>query len=528
MVTGVTRITRPQAWVLIVAFLGSLAVVPLVDLPGKVGGELAAAGARLAESLRHEWESPGSMLEVNRVVERELRSIESVVADHSLLAKFGRPILLEWMLAVGAGNENAYPGREGWLFFRPDIDFLTARSFAKKPGRPENAIASFAADLAGRGILLVLLPVPGKAAIHPEMFAAGLWETMPESADAADFKKRLDAAVEKEFARRGLKGPLPVLADPGDLLWQKKKEGPQFLKTDTHWTPDAMESVAAWVANQLGHSGIAPSAPTDWVVSPETISGRGDTASMLNLPSGSRWITGQTVEVQRVHRSSGEPWSTDASSPVLLLGDSFTNMYSQAELGWGSGAGLAEHLSLGLGQTIDRITRNDDGAWATREMLASELRRDPRRLEGKKVVVWQFAMRELVSGDWKDIPLPGEEAHTAEAENFVVLKPGESRRFEGRILAMGALPVIGTTPDRDYLTAFHLQETGGGDQAVVYLQTLKDNERTAAARLAPGQTISLNISSWMDAEETFGSMNRGDLEDGSLLLQEPNFGILEP
>ncbi len=40
-------------------------------------------------------------------------------------------------------------------------------------------------------------------------------------------------------------------------------------------------------------------------------------------------------------------------------------------MGWGEGAGLAEHLVYHLGQPIDWIARNDAGANATREMLSS-------------------------------------------------------------------------------------------------------------------------------------------------------------
>ena len=40
--------------------------------------------------------------------------------------------------------------------------------------------------------------------------------------------------------------------------------------------------------------------------------------------------------------------------------------------------------------------------FATRAML----QRTPERLEGKRVVVYQFAERELAFGDWKMIGLP--------------------------------------------------------------------------------------------------------------------------
>jgi len=55
-----------------------------------------------------------------------------------------------------------------------------------------------------------------------------------------------------------------------------------------------------------------------------------------------------------------------------------------------------------LRRPVDRLVQNDEGAFATRAMP----QRDPDRLDGKRVVVYQFAARELAFGDWKVIPLP--------------------------------------------------------------------------------------------------------------------------
>jgi len=81
-------------------------------------------------------------------------------------------------------------------------------------------------------------------------------------------------------------------------------------------------------------------------------------------------------------------------------------MYSLATLGWGESAGFAEQLSYTLQRPIDRIVQNDQGAHATRGLLARELGRGADRLAGKRVVIWQFAARELAFGDWRVIQLP--------------------------------------------------------------------------------------------------------------------------
>ncbi len=93
---------------------------------------------------------------------------------------------------------------------------------------------------------------------------------------------------------------------------------------------------------------------------------------------------------------------------MLLLGDSFSAIYSQPELGFGAGAGFGERLSFHLGLPVDRLVRNAGGASATRAALAEELRRDPARLDGVVAVVWQLAARELSQGTWDEAPMPRE------------------------------------------------------------------------------------------------------------------------
>ena len=45
---------------------------------------------------------------------------------------------------------------------------------------------------------------------------------------------------------------------------------------------------------------------------------------------------------------------------MLLLGDSFSNIFSFEAMGWGESAGFAEHLSAALRRPIDCILRNSD------------------------------------------------------------------------------------------------------------------------------------------------------------------------
>ena len=107
---------------------------------------------------------------------------------------------------------------------------------------------------------------------------------------------------------------------------------------------------------------------------------------ILDLPRRFARPLFQRVETRRVVVRDGAPWRPTRGAPVLLLGDSFSAVFSQPDLGWGSGAGFAERLSFQLGLPVDRIVRNAGGASATRQALADELGRDPGRLDGVRVV----------------------------------------------------------------------------------------------------------------------------------------------
>ncbi|MCP3918809.1 MAG: hypothetical protein GY711_24950 [bacterium] len=122
---------------------------------------------------------------------------------------------------------------------------------------------------------------------------------------------------------------------------------------------------------------------------------------LLDDPGRPRWIAPDAVTVHAVGRADGARFRTDESSSVLLLGDSFTNIYPLPAMGWGRDAGLAERLSLHLGRAVDCIARTGSGAHASRDALA---RAGATRLEHKRVVVFQFAARELVLGQWDGAP----------------------------------------------------------------------------------------------------------------------------
>jgi hypothetical protein len=353
----------------------------------------------------------------NRALLARIEVLEQRVEQGSAIGRALRPyaqlLLTGWL---GAGNERVYPGRGGWLFYRPDVDYVTARGFLdtrhvarrlasaaeweiRPSADPIAAIAQLHADLRSRGIDLVVMPTPVKPVIHPEGLASE--SNRPVRNRSYDqFVAALDAAGVAVFDAAG-----ELSRGPGD----------KYLRTDTHWRPEAMEAVAErlarfiearWpVARAIGPAdpvvrGFTP-ADSEYRVEQLEVQQTGDIVPMLDLPDGQQLYPPESVWLRRIVNVDGSGWRSSRDADVLVLGDSFSNIYSLESMGWGTSAGFVEQLSYALRRPIDRIVQNDEGAFATRAMLA----RDGGRLKNTRIVVYQFAERELAFGDWKILPL---------------------------------------------------------------------------------------------------------------------------
>ena len=548
---GRTDISPGLARFMVVAFLGTLVAVPSIQLALEIHGAGRTPGAQrwpsccdlalrlptVAESFR---EAEGGL--IRKVLAANARLLKSIdeyedrLEDDSFLARHllspTQSILTRW---GGLGNEKAYVGRDGWLFYRPGIEYLTGPGFldpevlarrasggneytAPPHPDPRPAILGFHEQLARSGIRLVLIPTPVKPMIEPDRFsaryAASSQSRVLQNFSFARFKDEMTAA--------GI-----LVFDPAPALMERRREtgAPQYLATDTHWTPDAMQFVAERLSTFLGENVTLSTRPeADFRGRTTFVRNLGDIAVMLRLSPEQDLFPEESVTIRQVLRADGTPWRPAPSADVLLLGDSFTNIYSMPEMNWGEAAGFAEQLSLALQRPIDRIAQNDAGAHATRQTLAQELARGERRLDGLRVVVWQFAIRELSVGDWRPIPLPAprsseprpsREPTSAEAARLVV---------RGRVRAVAEVPQPGSVPYRDAITAVHLAEVEAvrgnapGPEIVAYLWGMRDNRWTDAARYQAGQVVTLDLTPWAQAQPTYGRFTRVELDDPDFVL----------
>ncbi len=379
---------------------------------------LLAPIGEIAWSLAHD-RRPAIQDSLNDIAHRtdELRvAFEDELHDASIVTQAMLPRFQQWSTAFfGASNRKVVGGRDGWLFLRDDLDSALGVSVLA-PGRAGPAalvvIADFRDQLEQRGIELLLVPVPGKEVADPGRLSSRSTSiTSAPNPGFAELYARLDELRIRHVRVDELLNELRA-AHP---------DTPLFLPQDTHWTPATMEAVARRVAERtIELLGERPEDDGRLKRVPASLRGQGDLVRMLGLAEPERLFPPMELTIERViDGTTSAPVVPSLDADVLLLGDSFTLVGSDASLGLGAGAGLAEQLAFELKRPLDVIALPGGGATAARAALA----RSSRRLATKQLVIWQWSLRMLggAADDWRLVTIPDEEAEEAAAAHATVV-----------------------------------------------------------------------------------------------------------
>jgi hypothetical protein len=516
-----TEVSPALARVMTAVFLAVIVVLPVVQ-------------AGIERGLKRHIQALDAF---RRVPTREnLSQFEKELSRHSALRQAIQPrFQLALSRFLGFGNKNVIIGQDGWLFYRPGLEYMTgpglfddarlrlrerelSESGEKRPcPDPRPAILDFNQQCKKVGAHLVVVAIPDKSMLQPAELTSRLaFEGALATPNNSDWSRFLD----------GLKANGVDVFEPTPE-YLVAGETPRFLRQDTHWTPLWMEIVARDLAEYLKRKvPLGPESSRSFYVREKQVSRVGDIVDMLQLPPDQRLFPPQSITIQRVIDShTGAAWQPKESADVLLLGDSFSNIYCTADMGWGDAGGFPAQLARFLARDVDVIARNGSGASSTRRELA----RRPNGLYGKRLVVWEFAMRDLVGANWEIVPMPATSASDG-IGRVAEESMAASLLIKATVVATSRVPTPFSIPYKDCLTyiKLHVDRVFEGatrdDQMIAVFWGMKDNVLLPAADYHAGQRLRLKAVPLKKAPLNLQSVRRvDDLDD----FDHPPYFILE-
>ena len=304
------------------------------------------------------------------------------------------------------------PGKEGWLFFGPELRFVSAGRFwgqasakvsrATKPefADPLPAIVDFYRQLKDMGVELLLVPVPPKSVVYPDFLSDQL------AISRENPPVRIDTELQAFYQLLRKEG-IKVLDLTSFFLANRfHREGALFCKQDTHWSGNGCVLAARKIHEEIqGRPWLKTIPKSAYQTAWKSLTITGDLWEALDDKNFSQEI----LSVRQVGTGSAgalKSIAPDRKSPVLLVGDSHNLVFHAGEDMQAHDAGLPDQLALELGFPVDLAAVRGSGATPARVNLLRRAQRDPNYWKKKKLVIWCFAAREFTQSDgWKKVPL---------------------------------------------------------------------------------------------------------------------------
>jgi hypothetical protein len=286
-------------------------------------------------------------------------------------------------------------GKDDWLFYRGDLEYLLSGDLRQQPNKrdPYPAVVDFDQQLKARGIDMLFVVIPTKAEVYPEKLSA---EAPPGARPyAAPYCRKLLGELAQ--AGVGVVDLLPRFIDA------RGGDEPLYMAQDVHWTNRGVRLAAQVIADAVRARPVHSALPLEsvaYAARDATCTRLGDICPMLTDEERIAYRPAK-LAARQVVNPDGSLYEDDPESPLVMLGDSFTGVFELEDC---KHAGLSAQVALDLGLPVDLIMAQGSGP-RIRGQLA---RRGHDAISAKKLVIWTVVSRDLYNywAPWDVIRIP--------------------------------------------------------------------------------------------------------------------------
>jgi len=302
---------------------------------------------------------------------------------------------IEQKLKERPADVKGFVGKDGFLFFRGSMEYLTSGDLRKQENErdPYPAIVDYKNQLEAKGIDFLFVIIPAKTEIFPDKIsdkAPG-----PDGLFVTPYTRKL--MLELDEAGVKIVDLLPA------FIKAKEQDGLIYMKQDTHWTDKGVQLAAKIIGDRIKqydwYKEVCPK-PISYSVKEVNFTRAGDIRGMLQEDEKIAYRPMQLTGHQ-VLNPDGSFYEDDESSPIVILGDSFCGVFQVEDP---KHAGLSAHIAKEIGMPVDLMVAYGSGP-GIRKRLA---RRGASVIQQKKLVIWTTAARDLYNywSPWDMVKVP--------------------------------------------------------------------------------------------------------------------------
>ena len=289
-------------------------------------------------------------------------------------------------------------GRDGWLFAS---DELLRVSRISTTAAATSAIADYAQQLRTKGIDLILVPVPPKVLVYPDMLTKGMKGLMKSKKPA-----RLDSVLKEAMDTLASKNVKVVDLLPSLIAHRDEKGGTAFPRTSSTWSPYGIQIAMKEIAAAVRDSRAGRGSVTGISAEPVSLNFVG------GLALGATKAKPEVLAASKIGRiGEGKVRSLSFNTrggSLLLMGGSDILAWREAGNPLGSSGAfcsLADQLAAELQIVPDVLANASDGRNSPRLRILRERTNGEGMLGSTRAVVWVISALDLAAPNWQRVPL---------------------------------------------------------------------------------------------------------------------------
>jgi alginate O-acetyltransferase complex protein AlgJ len=283
-------------------------------------------------------------------------------------------------------GQMGYEGKDGWLFFKKDLEYGTGGDLADQPyeKNPVAHLAELKKILDKQNISFLFVTVPNKTQVY--------FEKLPF--DSPSNPLTIVNPFERKFLNDLQDSGIEVIDLLPIFLKAKTEDSLNtesvYQKHDTHWTTRGLQITAELIAKRIKAYSWYPDASKSKIefTGTDTVTVRqGDIVE--RLPEQLR-VKYPPVELKahQIKNPDGSLSKSSKDAPIILMGDSFTGVFESVDC---KSAGVGSNIAEKTGLPIDIIT-----SWGGGPLVREKfIRQRHETLGSKKLVIYMMVARDL-------------------------------------------------------------------------------------------------------------------------------------